>query len=179
MRITSPCTGWISKKDVVLGQVCVVNSLYGATVREGAALDTAIVGEIPFEERVFVVEREVTSDGKERARVFGQVSGWLSLKCIAVVASLDGELQGVGEEFVKNDETVKAIVYSHYTEVNHEAMYKALYDAGETAADICANIHTRIALYARICQNNHIYANIHAYMPINTHICQYRQHMPI
>ena len=40
MHIKNPCVGWVNKDDLITGQIAVINSLVGATVRDDVELDS-------------------------------------------------------------------------------------------------------------------------------------------
>jgi len=131
VHITTPADGWIDKKDVIVGQVCVVNAFNGAIVRESPSLDSKIVDELPYETRVFVTEKETVDDGKVRAKVVAPALGWLSVKCVLPVCDKLGNLVAAGKSVVTTaDVDSNGIAYSHYVEINHDQMYKALWDTG-------------------------------------------------
>ena len=86
-----------------------------------------------MDERVFVVERAETADGKKRARILTPVAGWISVKCIAAITDLMKDLLGAGKELItpaEEGEGLKTVTYSNYYEIDHDAMYKALWDSG-------------------------------------------------
>ena len=54
----------------------------GAVVRSGCEMDSALSGELSFGDEVLGVESRVASNGLERIRVDGDVSGWVSLRLL-------------------------------------------------------------------------------------------------
>ena len=131
VHIKHPCEGWIDKSQVITGQIAIVNSLVGATVREDIEIDSPVVAELAYESRIFITEQDETNDGKPRACVFAPVQGWVSVKCIAPVCDRMGDVLAAGKTVLeKEDVDGKNVVMSHYTEINHELMYKALWDSG-------------------------------------------------
>lgn len=75
VHIKHPCTGWINKDEIIVGQIAIINSLVGATVREDIEIDSPVVAELQYESRVFITEQDETKDGKPRACVFAPVQG--------------------------------------------------------------------------------------------------------
>ncbi|KAJ1457734.1 hypothetical protein M885DRAFT_586619 [Pelagophyceae sp. CCMP2097] len=135
VRIVSPSKGWVDASDVVVGQICVVRAPLGATVRSGIEVDSDIVGTVENERRVFVIEKAETSDGRVRVQIASPLAGWISAKCVVVVEDISGNLLGVGREVLDGSGGEEkgerdSALYSNYTAVDHDAMYKALYDAG-------------------------------------------------
>ena len=131
VHIKHPCQGWINKDEIIVGQIAIINSLVGATVREDIEIDSPIVGELPYESRVFITEQDETKDGKPRACVFAPLQGWVSVKCLAPICDRMGDVLAAGKKVLEpTDVEGKNVVFSHYTEVNHELMYKALWDSG-------------------------------------------------
>lgn len=131
VHIKHPCEGWVNKDEVITGQIALVNSLVGATVREDIEIDSPVVAELNYESRIFITEQDETNDGKPRACVFAPVQGWVSVKCIAPICDRMGETLAAGKKVLeKEDVDGKNVVMSHYTEINHEMMYKALWDSG-------------------------------------------------
>ena len=131
VRVTRPCAGWLDKSDIVEGQIVVVSAAGGATCRKDLELDSEVVAELATDSRVFVTEQDETRDGKLRARVFAPVEGWVSVKCLAPICDRSGNLLAAGKAILEPaDVNDKQVHYSHYVEINHEAMYKALWDSG-------------------------------------------------
>jgi|Transcript_12443 hypothetical protein len=131
VHIKHPCQGWINKDEIIVGQIAIINSLVGATVREDIEIDSPVVGELPYESRVFITEQDETKDGKPRACVFAPLQGWVSVKCLAPICDRMGDVLAAGKKVLEpTDVEGKNVVFSHYTEVNHELMYKALWDSG-------------------------------------------------
>ena len=131
VRVTRPCAGWIDKADIIEGQIVVVSAAGGATCRKDLELDSEIVAELATDSRVFVTEQDETRDGKLRAKVFSPVEGWVSVKCLAPICDRSGNLLAAGKAILEpSDVNDKQVHYSHYVEINHEAMYKALWDSG-------------------------------------------------
>ena len=131
MHIKHPCQGWINKDEIIVGQIAIINSLVGATVREDIEIDSPVVGELPYESRVFITEQDETKDGKPRACVFAPLQGWVSVKCLAPICDRMGDVLAAGKKVLEpTDVEGKNVVFSHYTEVNHELMYKTLWDSG-------------------------------------------------
>lgn len=131
VHLSHPCDGWVNKSDIVFGQVVVVNTAAGATVRSGIELDSEVVGELPFDARAFVVEKNVTYDGKSRARIIDPVEGWISVKCVLPICDRVGEIQGAGKTFIKpEDVDGQSMVYAHYVELDCNQVYKNLWEAG-------------------------------------------------
>ena len=90
-----------------------------------------MVAELATDSRVFVTEQDETRDGKLRAKVFSPVEGWVSVKCLAPICDRSGNLLAAGKAILEPaDVGDKQVHYSHYVEINHEAMYKALWDSG-------------------------------------------------
>jgi len=58
----------------------------GALVRDGVELSSALVGEIPYGERVVVAEQGWEMCGGERLRITSPKAGWLSRKVVAPAA---------------------------------------------------------------------------------------------
>ena len=137
VRVTRPCAGWIDKADIVEGQIVVVSAAGGATCRKDLELDSEVVAELATDSRVFVTEQDETRDGKLRAKVFSPVEGWVSVKCLAPICDRSGNLLAAGKAILEpSDVNDKQVHYSHYVEINHEAMYKALWDSG---VQLCGN----------------------------------------
>ena len=131
VRVTRPCAGWLDKSDIVEGQIVVVSAAGGATCRKDLELDSDVVAELATDSRVFVTEQDETRDGKLRAKVFSPVEGWVSVKCLAPICDRSGNLLAAGKAILEpSDVNDKQVHYSHYVEINHEAMYKALWDSG-------------------------------------------------
>ena len=131
VRVTRPCAGWLDKADIVEGQIVVVSAAGGATCRKDLELDSDVVAELATDSRVFVTEQDETRDGKLRAKVFSPVEGWVSVKCLAPICDRSGNLLAAGKAILEpSDVNDKQVHYSHYVEINHEAMYKALWDSG-------------------------------------------------
>ena len=131
VRVTRPCAGWLDKSDIVEGQIVVVSAAGGATCRKDLELDSEVVAELATDSRVFVTEQDETRDGKLRAKVFSPVEGWVSVKCLAPICDRSGNLLAAGKAILEpSDVNDKQVHYSHYVEINHEAMYKALWDSG-------------------------------------------------
>ena len=131
VRVTRPCAGWIDKADIIEGQIVVVSAAGGATCRKDLELDSEVVAELATDSRVFVTEQDETRDGKLRAKVFSPVEGWVSVKCLAPICDRSGNLLAAGKAILEpSDVNDKQVHYSHYVEINHEAMYKALWDSG-------------------------------------------------
>ena len=131
VRVTRPCAGWLDKSDIVEGQIVVVSAAGGATCRKDLELDSDVVAELATDSRVFVTEQDETRDGKLRAKVFSPVEGWVSVKCLAPICDRSGNLLAAGKAILEPaDVNDKQVHYSHYVEINHEAMYKALWDSG-------------------------------------------------
>ena len=100
-------------------------------MREDIEIDSPVVGELPYESRVFNTEQDETKDGKPRACVFAPLQGWVSVKCLAPICDRMGDVLAAGKKVLEpTDVEGKNVVFSHYTEVNHELMYKALWDSG-------------------------------------------------
>ena len=131
VRVTRPCAGWLDKADIIEGQIVVVSAAGGATCRKDLELDSEVVAELATDSRVFVTEQDETRDGKLRAKVFSPVEGWVSVKCLAPICDRSGNLLAAGKAILEPaDVGDKQVHYSHYVEINHEAMYKALWDSG-------------------------------------------------
>ena len=131
VRVTRPCAGWLDKADIIEGQIVVVSAAGGATCRKDLELDSDVVAELATDSRVFVTEQDETRDGKLRAKVFSPVEGWVSVKCLAPICDRSGNLLAAGKAILEpSDVNDKQVHYSHYVEINHEAMYKALWDSG-------------------------------------------------
>lgn len=131
VHITRPCDGWIDSADIVEGQIVVVQAAGGATCRKDLELDSEVVAELATDARVFITEQDETRDGKLRAKVFAPVEGWVSVKCLAPICDRSGNLQAAGKAILEPDDVDnKQVHYSHYVEINHEAMYRALWDSG-------------------------------------------------
>ena len=131
VRVTRPCAGWLDKSDIIEGQIVVVSAAGGATCRKDLELDSDVVAELATDSRVFVTEQDETRDGKLRAKVFSPVEGWVSVKCLAPICDRSGNLLAAGKAILEPaDVGDKQVHYSHYVEINHEAMYKALWDSG-------------------------------------------------
>lgn len=130
VHLTSPCDGWIDESDVVVGQVCVVNAFHGCTLREGKDLESPIVEQLPYETRVFVVER-ATCNGRVRARLVAPSQGWVTVKCLLPICDKSGDILAAGKPVVtKDDVDHKGLSYSHYVEIDHDLLYKCLWDTG-------------------------------------------------
>ena len=141
VRVTRPCAGWIDKSDIVEGQIVVVSAAGGATCRKDLELDSDVVAELATDSRIFVTEQDETRDGKLRAKVFSPVEGWVSVKCLAPICDRSGNLLAAGKAILEPaDVNDKQVHYSHYVEINHEAMYKALWDSG---SQLCGNQPSR------------------------------------
>ena len=131
VRVTRPCAGWLDKADIIEGQIVVVSAAGGATCRKDLELDSDVVAELATDSRVFVTEQDETRDGKLRAKVFSPVEGWVSVKCLAPICDRSGNLLAAGKAILEPaDVNDKQVHYSHYVEIIHEAMYKALWDSG-------------------------------------------------
>ncbi|KAJ8613355.1 hypothetical protein CTAYLR_002257 [Chrysophaeum taylorii] len=131
VRISEPCEGWVNKADVALGQVVVVNSTVGATVRSGIDLKSEVVGELPYDSRAFVVEKATAPGGKLRARIIDPLEGWISVKCVLPIVDRAGEVQAAGKKVVDpSDVGDKSMVYTHYMEMDVNRIYKKLWDTG-------------------------------------------------
>ena len=137
VRVTRPCAGWLDKSDIIEGQIVVVSAAGGATCRKDLELDSDVVAELATDSRVFVTEQDETRDGKLRAKVFSPVEGWVSVRCLAPICDRSGNLLAAGKAILEpSDVNDKQVHYSHYVEINHEAMYKALWDSG---LQLCGN----------------------------------------
>ena len=146
VRVTRPCAGWLDKADIVEGQIVVVSAAGGATCRKDLELDSDVVAELATDSRVFVTEQDETRDGKLRAKVFSPVEGWVSVKCLAPICDRSGNLLAAGKAILEpSDVNDKQVHYSHYVEINHEAMYKALWDSGLRR---CGNHRRIVSLHA-------------------------------
>ena len=127
VHIKHPCQGWINKDEIIVGQIAIINSLVGATVREDIEIDSPIVGELPYESRVFITEQDETKDGKPRACVFAPLQGWVSVKCLAPICDRMGDVLAAGKKVLEpTDVEGKNVVFSHYIEINHEMMCVSL-----------------------------------------------------
>lgn len=103
------CEGRIaSGTSAVLGQV-----------RAGVELDSAVLGELPFDTRAFVVEKATTFDGKARARIIDPFVGWISIKCVLPIVDRMGEIQVAGKTVIQpSDVGDKSMTYTHFVEVD-------------------------------------------------------------
>jgi hypothetical protein len=70
--------------------------------------------------------------GRSRKGRTSPLVGWISAKCVVVVEDISGNLLGAGRAVLDGTggEEKETALYSNYTAVDHDAMYKALYDAG-------------------------------------------------